>query len=55
MINAAKNACIPKPGFPVPFPFLFFSFCIGLLVLGSHIRDKTLTKVYTCLIALVGS
>jgi hypothetical protein len=55
MINGARTACIPKPGFPVPFPFLILSFCFGLLVLGSHIRDKFFTKILTCLIAFIGS
>lgn len=55
MINTYRTACIPEPGFPVPFPFLILSICIGLIVFGSHIRDKFFTKVVTCLIALIGS
>jgi hypothetical protein len=55
MVNRAKTACIPKPGFPVPFPFLILAFCCGLLVLGSHIRDKFFTKVVTCLISFIGT
>lgn len=55
MINKGNTACIPSPGFPVPFPFLILSICFGLIVVGSHIRDKFFTKVYTCLIAFIGS
>jgi hypothetical protein len=40
MVNKGKTACVPAPGFPVPFPFLFLSVCLGLLVLGSYIKDK---------------
>lgn len=53
MVNDAETACIPEPGFPVPFPFLFMAVCFALLVLGSYIRDKISTKIYSCLIALI--
>lgn len=39
----------------MPFPFLFLSLCLSLLVLGSYIKDKFFTKVPTNLIALIGS
>ncbi len=45
---------MPKPGSIVPFPFLFLSACLGILVLGSYIKDKFFTKIYTNLIALIG-
>lgn len=38
----------------MPFPFLFLSACLSVLVLGSYIKDKFFTKVKTCLIALIG-
>jgi hypothetical protein len=44
---------VPSPGTAVPFPFLFFSIMLGLLVLGSYIKDKFFTKVLTNLIALI--
>jgi hypothetical protein len=54
MINQQKTACVPKPGSIVPFPFLFLSACLAILVLGSYIKDKFFTKVNTNLIALIG-
>jgi hypothetical protein len=54
MINDAHTACIPAPGSPVPFPFILTSLILGLLVLGSYIKDKFTTKVLTNLIALTG-
>ena len=54
-INAEKTACIPKPGSPVPFPFILSSVILSLLVLGSYIKDKFTTKVLTNVIALIGS
>ena len=53
-INLQKTACVPKPGSIVPFPFLFLSSCLGILVVGSYIKDKFFTKVATNLIALIG-
>jgi uncharacterized membrane protein len=53
MINAKRTACVPAPGSPVPFPFLIFSLILCLLVLGSYIKDKYFTKVYSNLIALL--
>ena len=38
----------------MPFPFLFLSGCLGILVVGSYIKDKFFTKVLTCLISLIG-
>ena len=55
MINHQRTACIPKPGFPIPFPFLILAVCLGLLVMGSYLKDKFLTRILTNLIALVGS
>lgn len=43
------------PGAPVPFPFLIAAVFVSFLVLGSHIKEKFYTKVYTCLIAIIGS
>jgi hypothetical protein len=40
MINKLRTACVPAPGFPVPFPFIFLSVCLGLMVIGSYIKDK---------------
>jgi len=53
IINAKRTACVPAPGSPVPFPFLIFSIILCLLVLGSYIKDKFFTKVYSNLIALL--
>jgi len=54
-INDKRTACIPAPGSPIPFPFLFMAVCMGLVVAGSHMKEKNLTKVPTCLIFLIGS
>jgi hypothetical protein len=54
MINQQKTACVPQPGSIVPFPFLFLTACLSILVLGSYIKDKFFTKVNTNLIALIG-
>ena len=54
-INQKKTACIPKSGSPVPFPFIFTTICLGILVGGSYMKERKLTKVITCLIFLVGS
>lgn len=53
-INKKNTACIPAPGSPVPFPFLFMSVCLALVVLGSYMKERTETKVCTCLIFLIG-
>lgn len=55
IINDQRTACVPGPGAAVPFPFLILSFCLGILVVGSEIKDKTFTKAVTCLIALISS
>jgi len=55
VINQARTACVPEPGSVVPFPFLLLALGIGLLVLGSYLKDKDFTRVLTCLIALIGS
>jgi hypothetical protein len=55
MINTDKTACVPKPGSPVPFPFILSSVIMSLLVLGSYIKDKFTTKVVTNLVALIGT
>ena len=54
-INKKNTACIPAPGSPVPFPFLFMSVCLALVVLGSYMKERTETKVCTCLIFMIGS
>ena len=54
-INDAKTACVPEPGSAVPFPFLLLSLLLCLLVLGSYLKDKQETKVFTNLISLIGS
>jgi hypothetical protein len=54
IINQQLTACVPAPGSIVPFPFLFLSACLSILVVGSYIKDKFFTKVKTCLIALLG-
>lgn len=54
MINQQLTACVPAPGSIVPFPFLFLSVCLSILVLGSYIKDKFFTKINTNLIALIG-
>lgn len=54
-INEAQTACVPKPGSPVPFPFILGSVFMSFLVLGSYIKQKFFTKVLTSLIYLIGS
>ena len=54
-VNEQKTACVPLPGSPIPFPFLITSVFISFLVLGSYLKEKFFTKVYTCLISLIGS
>ena len=54
-VNEQKTACVPLPGSPIPFPFLITSVFISFLVLGSYLKEKFFTKVYTCLISLFGS
>ena len=54
-INDARTACIPSPGSPIPFPFLLTSSLLGLLVVGSYLKEKFETKVVTNLICLVGA
>ena len=54
-INDQKTACIPSPGSPIPFPFLLSSVLISFLVLGSYLKEKLFTKVYTNLISLIGA
>ena len=39
----------------MPFPFLLLAMLICLLVLGSYMKDKQETKVYTNLISLIGA
>lgn len=46
---------MPEPGSAVPFPFLLAAMLLSLLVLGSYLKDKQSTKVYTNLICLIGS
>ena len=55
VINEKRTACIPGPGSPVPFPFIFLAICMGVVVAGSNMKEKSTTKVYTCLIFLIGS
>ena len=54
-INSDHSACIPKPGSPVPFPFILASIILSLLVFGSYIKDKFTTKVITNLVSLIGT
>lgn len=54
-LNENKSACIPLPGSPVPFPFLIAAVFVSFLVLGSYLKEKFFTKVYTCLIFIIGS
>lgn len=54
-INPKRTACIPAPGSPVPFPFLFMAICMSLTVAGSYMKEKDSTKIFTCLIFLFGS
>lgn len=54
-LNEDKSACVPEPGSPIPFPFLIASIFVSFLVLGSYLKEKFFTKVYTCLISIIGS
>jgi hypothetical protein len=54
-LNEDNSACVPEPGSPVPFPFLIATIFVSFLVLGSYLKEKFFTKVYTCLIAIIGS
>ena len=54
IINDARNACVPEPGSPVPFPFILVAIFICFLVLGSYLKDKFYTKIVTNLICLIG-
>ena len=53
VINKQKTACVPSPGSPVPFPFLFLSGMLSLVVFGSWLKDKFFTKVPTSLLAIL--
>jgi hypothetical protein len=53
-LNEDLTACIPEPGSPVPFPFLIAAIFVSFLVLGSYLKDKFFTKVYTCLLSIIG-
>ncbi len=46
---------MPVPGSPIPFPFLIASIFVSFLVLGSYLKEKFFTKVYTCLISIIGA
>jgi TRAP-type mannitol/chloroaromatic compound transport system permease small subunit len=52
-INPAGTACIPVPGTPIPFPFLFLTICCGITVAASYMKEKCSTKVKTCLIWMI--
>jgi hypothetical protein len=54
-LNEDLTACVPEPGSPVPFPFLIAAIFVSFLVLGSYLKEKFFTKVYTCLISIIGS
>jgi hypothetical protein len=54
-LNDDLTACVPEPGSPVPFPFLIAAVFVSFLVLGSYLKEKFFTKVYTCLLAIIGS
>ena len=54
-LNEFRTACVPAPGSPIPFPFLIASVFVSFLVLGSYLKEKFFTKVYTCLISIIGS
>lgn len=54
-LNENNSACIPLPGSPIPFPFLIASIFVSFLVLGSYLKEKFFTKVYTCLLCIIGS
>lgn len=55
MINSKNTACIPKPGSAVPFPFFFTAICMVMVVAYSKVKEPNHTKVFTCLIFLLGS
>jgi hypothetical protein len=54
-LNEDNSACVPEPGSPIPFPFLIASIFVSFLVLGSYLKEKFFTKVYTCLLSIIGS
>lgn len=54
-LNENNSACIPLPGSPIPFPFLIASIFVSFLVLGSYLKEKFFTKVYTCMLCIIGS
>lgn len=54
-LNENNSACVPLPGSPIPFPFLIATIFVSFLVLGSYLKEKFFTKVYTCLISIIGS
>lgn len=54
-LNEDLTACIPEPGSPVPFPFLIAAIFVSFLVLGSYLKEKFFTKVYTCVLSIIGS
>lgn len=54
-LNENNSACIPLPGSPIPFPFLIASIFVSFLVLGSYLKEKFFTKVYTCMLSIIGS
>ena len=54
-LNEDLTACVPEPGSPIPFPFLIASIFVSFLVLGSYLKEKFFTKVYTCLLSIIGS
>lgn len=53
-LNEQNSACVPEPGSPVPFPFLIAAIFVSFLVLGSYLKEKFFTKVYTCLLCIIG-
>lgn len=55
LLNEQNTACVPKPGSPVPFPFLIAAVFVSFLVLGSYLKEKFFTKVYSCLICIIGA
>lgn len=54
-LNEQRSACVPLPGSPIPFPFLIATIFVSFLVMGSYLKEKFFTKVYTCLIAIIGA
>jgi len=54
-INKKNTACIPVPGTPIPFPFLIMGVCMLVVVYDSRMKERTSTRVPTCLIFLFGS